>query len=144
MRAKRLSSVEMQKLVHEAYAFHYVCLNLGFSADDLFAGTADIRNWDPPGPCATVELHAQGKKFIYTLRALVPGDDVRFARFWTEFAREQPNRDHGELDRIVHDSHVWKTKGTILGALSGKGFVFSAVGEKEGSGQEGMGKEDVN
>lgn len=132
-RARRLSSLEMQNLVHEAYAFHYVCMNLGFSADELFAGTASIQNWDPPGLCGNVELHAQGKRFIYTLRALVPGDDARFCRFWTSFAKDQPKRDRKELDAIVHASHVWKNKGTILGALADKGFVFPAVEAREGA-----------
>lgn len=132
-RPKRLSSLEMQALVHEAYAFHFVAMNLGFEADELFAGTAFIANWDPPGLCATVELHAQGKKFIYTLRALVPGDDSRFARFWTEFAAGQPARSRAELDRIVRATHVWKNKATLLGALCDKGFVLPAVEEEEGA-----------
>lgn len=137
-RARRLSFSEMQQVVREAYAFHYVCMNLGFTSDDLFVGTAFIGNWDPPGLCATVELHAQGRKFIYTLCALVPEDDARFVRFWTEFAREQPKRGRGELDRIVHDSHVWKDKGAILGALAGKGFVFPSVGAEKSSASEGL------
>ena len=143
-RARRLSSHEMQSLVHEAYAFHYVCMNLGFDSEELFAGTAFIANlgsptpseaggvgnWDPPSLCATVELHAQEKKFIYTLCPLVPGDDARFGRFWKEFAAGQPKRDRGELDRIVQATVVWKSKGTVLGALADKGFVFPAVAEE--------------
>ncbi len=124
---RRLSSQEMQKLVHETYAAHYVLLNLGFSPDEVFAGTANVRNWDPPGICANVELHAQGKKFIYTLRALVPGDETRFARFWLDFAAAQPKRDRSELDALVHGSDVWREKAALLVALELKGFIFPAT-----------------
>ena len=132
-RAKRLSSLEMQKVVHEAYAFHYLAMNLGFTADELFAGCANVINCIPPGLYATVELHAQGLRFIYTLRPLVPGDDSRFMRFWTEFATSQPKRDRKELDTLVHGSEVWRTKATILAALSVKGFVLPAVEERSAS-----------
>ncbi len=130
-RAMRLSSIEMQKLVHEAYAVHYVLLNLGFLPDDVFAGSANVANWDPPGLCAVVQLRAQGKTFLYTIKALVPGDDVRFERFWTEFAQAQPAMDRADLDALVQASVAWQTKGAILGVLADKGFAFPAVGEKE-------------
>lgn len=128
-RAKRLSSLEMQNVVHEVYAAHYVLMNLGFTAEELYAGTASVANWDPPGPCATVELHAQGKVFIYVVRALLPEDTSRFKRFWTEFARAQPTADRAMLDAVVHHSEVWRCKGALLGALADKGFVFPAVEE---------------
>ena len=93
----RLTAVEMQNLVHEAYAAHYVIMGMGFTADELFAGALKISNWNPPGLCAVVVLRAQDKQFVYVLRPLARGDDGRFHEAWTAFAP-------GELKVFVNGS----------------------------------------
>jgi hypothetical protein len=117
-----LNSNQIQQVVREAYALHFLLMNLGFSPDDLWAGTANVANAKPPGVYAVVTLKAQGKEFLYWIARVCPADERRFQRAWVEFAKKQPELSHDLLDRIVITSQVYAQAPEIVTKVLEKGF----------------------
>lgn len=117
-----LSSQQVQQVVRETYAVHFLLMNLGFDPDDIFVGNLNLSNAQPPGVHACVKLVAQEKEFIYWIVRVCPADERRFERAWREFARNQPKMDKGVLDRIVVASQVYAQAEEIVRKLLEKGF----------------------
>ena len=121
-RMQRKQDSDLRDLIHETYAIHYLFRNLGIDSDHIFVGVPFVANRNPPGPCAAVQARQGSLEFLYTLRP-TPDTDLYLNR-WTAFVNLLPQANHHDLDVIVHNSEVWKTKSAILVAMTMKGFVL--------------------
>ena len=109
--------------VRETYAAHYVLTNLGFDPSEIFVGTPNVLNGDPPGTYAAVIVRRDGLQFVYNIaRLFTEADCARYLKAFHAFALAQPSMDRGELDRIARRSTVWKRKASFMWALVQKGF----------------------
>lgn len=121
--------MNVEEMVSETYALHYVLMNLGFRADDIFVLAADVPNVEPPGRWLVGQLRTQGCELNYTVAPL-PTEEVEklFIEAWQKFAAAQPKMDRKVLDVWVHGSRVWRDKVQILKVLTLKGFDIPSVG----------------
>lgn len=125
-RAKRLSSIEMGHVVHEAYAVHYLMFNLGFEPSEVYCGAQLVQSWTPPGIHAVVTLKAQGKEYVYVVWPLIREDVPRFERYWREFSLQQPEMSETQKDLIIAGSQAMKAFGALARSIADKGFVVPA------------------
>jgi hypothetical protein len=118
---------ELQCLTRETYAAHYILLNLGFSADDIFVATPCILNARPPGMHAAVILRPGPDQFVIPVAPVREQDREQYLEAWREFATAQPKMPRQALDRVVHASHLFAKRAEVVTALARRGIAMPAV-----------------
>jgi hypothetical protein len=117
------TELSIGRVVHETYAAHYVLTALGFDPSEIFVGTPNVLNGDPPGTYASVFVRRDGRQFVYNIaRLFTEADCARYLKAFHAFALAQPSMERAELDRIARRSNVWRRKASFIAALLQKGF----------------------
>lgn len=123
MKANRVT-----QMLHETYAAHCILLNLGFDHGEIFVGTPNVLNGDPPGLYAAVFVRRDGLQFVYNFAPLRDDADcTRYLVAFQAFALAQPSMDDAVLERILKQSTVWRRKESFIEALVRKGFELRGV-----------------
>jgi hypothetical protein len=128
VRESVLFTADTRQLIHETYAGHYILTNLGIDPSEVFVLIQRVANVQPVGSLFVIMSAQRGFRTcnIPVSHVRSVKDGKRFEKAWIRFhAEDKPKLSDAELDRIVHDTTMWRRRVEVITALVHKGFVLT-------------------
>lgn len=121
-------SNDLEKLLAETYATHYILMSLGFSALQLYVNAGYIQSLPVPGEYITVILKGDNEKEFKIWISPVSTSEraAEFIREWAQFIVKRASVMTSEqLREFIMGTEVMKHKMGIIVALTRAGFELN-------------------